>query len=294
VGEADPEVNPFFRAQLPVLQELLGGELPHLADGFSPGSPASPPTPGAARTFLLDPLLGVEGLPQSGTGQIALFTGLNAPEIHGRHFGPWPPVGLRPLLERENLLRKVVEEGGRALFANAYPRGYPEGLSPRRVAAPPLAALSAGLLDRHHEALSRGEAVASEIVNDGWRRHLGFTGLPSVTPEEAGRNLARLTGEADLTLYAHYHTDTAGHRGGMSGAVDALERVDAFLAGLLSRAPNDLLILIASDHGNIEDVRVGHTRNPALGLATGDGADRLPAMERLTDVAPVLLERVLA
>lgn len=302
VGPPDPAVNPFFRARLPVLSPLLGGEAPSLPPPAVRSDPRSvpeapPPTPHAStptRTFLLDPLLGVEGLPQSGTGQIALLTGRNAPEIHGRHFGPWPPVALRPLLERENLLKKVVEEGGRALFANAYPRGYPEGLSPRRVAAPPLAALSAGLLDRHHEALSRGEAVASEIVNDGWQRHLGFTGLPSVTPEEAGRNLARLTRQADLTLYAHYHTDTAGHRGGMSGAVEALERVDAFLGGLLDHAPDDLLILIASDHGNIEDVRVGHTRNPVLGLATGDGIDRLPALDRLTDVAPAILERVLA
>jgi 2,3-bisphosphoglycerate-independent phosphoglycerate mutase len=285
VGEEDPDTNPFFRARLPVLRGLLGGELPHLEASALSG-------PGV-RTFPLDARLGVEGTPQSGTGQIALLTGRNAPEIHGRHFGPWPPVRLRPLLEAENLLTRSLAEGARALFANAYPEGYPGGLSSRRVAAPPLAALGAGLLNRHHEALSRGEAVASEIVNDGWRRHLGFRDLPRVTPREAGQNLARLTGEADLTLFAHYQTDTAGHRGGMEGGVEAIERVDAFLGGLLDHAPGDLLVLIASDHGNLEHVGLGHTLNPALGLAVGAGAEEIHTLGSITDVAPLILRRVL-
>lgn len=284
IGEGNPDTNPVFRARLPVLRGLLGGELPHLAAPVLVG-------PGA-RTFPLDARLGVEGTPQSGTGQIALLTGRNAPEIYGRHFGPWPPVKLRPLLETENLLIRTLEGGGRALFANAYPRGYPAGLSSRRVAAPPLAALGAGLLTRHHEALARGKAVASEIVNDGWRRHLGLRDLPRVDARDAGRNLARLTREAELTLFAHYQTDTAGHRGGMEGGVAALERVDAFLGGILDEAPGDLLILVASDHGNVEDVTGGHTLNPALGMAVGEGA-ALARLERLTDVAPAILGRVL-
>jgi len=288
IGKADAERNPFFRASLPVLAELLGSELPHLGETGPREADGS-----RARVFPLDPLLEVEGLPQSGTGQIALLTGRNAPEIFGRHFGPWPPVHLRPLLEEENVLRRTVQAGGRALFANAYPRGYPAGLSSRRVAAPPLAAVSAGLLDRDHESLARGQAIASEIVNDGWREHLGFEDLPRIGPREAGRNLGRLTREADLTLYAHYHTDTAGHRRAMDDGVAALERVDAFLGGILDEAPADLLVLVASDHGNVEDVTRGHTRNPVLGLAVGDGADALPPMERITDVAPAVLERVL-
>jgi 2,3-bisphosphoglycerate-independent phosphoglycerate mutase len=285
VGEEDPNTNPFFRARLPVFRGLLGGEVPHLAAPVLSGP--------CIRTFALDARLGVEGTPQSGTGQIALLTGRNAPEIHGRHFGPWPPVRLRPLLEAENLLTRTLAGGARALFANAYPEGYPGGLSSRRVAAPPLAALGAGLLNRHHEALARGEAVASEIVNDGWRGHLGFRDLPRITSREAGRNLARLTREADLTLFAHYHTDAAGHRGGMEGGVEAIERVDAFLGGVVDYAPGDLLVLIASDHGNLEHVGRGHTLNPALAVAVGDGADELPPLVRITDVAPLILGRLL-
>ncbi len=161
------------------------------------------------------------------------------------------------------------------------------------MAGPPLAAEGAGLLVRHEEALAREEAVSSEIVNDGWRRHLGFHDLPDPTPERAGRTLARLAGGHDLTLYAHYATDTAGHRREMPAAVEALERVDRFLAGVLAGADPDALVLVVSDHGNIEDVRGGHTRNPALGVAVGPGADEAASgLRDLREIAPFVLERI--
>ena len=71
-------------------------------------------------------------------------------------------------------------------------------------------------------------------------------------------------------MYAHYDTDVAGHtRGGMSGAVAALERVDGFLAGILEAFPRDTLLLLASDHGNIEDTQGRAYPKPSLGLALG-------------------------
>jgi 2,3-bisphosphoglycerate-independent phosphoglycerate mutase len=301
-------VNPFLRARLPVLAGLLGGipvragsagvlaEMEGGAFDFRlperPAAGSAPPPRG--RLVALDARLGVEGLPQSGTGQIALLTGANAPQLFGRHFGPWPPSRLRPLLSERSFLRRAVDEGLEVVFANAYPEGFPGDRSSRRVAAPPLAAAAAGLLTRHHEALARGEAVASEIVNEGWRRHLGFDDLPEVAPPQAGRNLAALARTARLTFFAHYLTDVAGHRGGMTGAIEALERVDAFLGGVLEQLDSDTLLLVVSDHGNIEDVRGGHTLNPALGIALGPGSEALALGEEipLTRLAPFILERL--
>jgi bisphosphoglycerate-independent phosphoglycerate mutase (AlkP superfamily) len=145
------------------------------------------------------------------------------------------------------------------------------------------------VLDRHEDALARGQAVASEIVNDGWKRHLGLTGLPDVTPAEAGATLARIAGGADLTLFAHYATDGAGHARAMGPALDALARVDAFLEGVVGGLAPDTLLLVASDHGNLEDVRAGHTRNPALGLAVGPGADAAAELNDLRQVTPFVL-----
>jgi hypothetical protein len=278
IGRTDPDENPFLRAHLPVLTEALGG-LPTL-DRPRLAGPRGTCVP-------LDASLGIEGLPQSGTGQTTLLTGINAAERFGRHFGPWTPVALRPLVEERSVLKRALDAGWAAAFANAYPKEWPG--ERRRLAAPPLAARAAGLLDRHEEQLARGDAVASEIVNTGWREHLGFEALPDVTPADAGRILARIVAANRLTVYAHYATDIAGHRGGMDGAVRALERVDAFLGGYLDAAPSDATLLVASDHGNIEDVTQGHTRNPALGIVAGADAERRAGeLSSIVDVAEAL------
>jgi 2,3-bisphosphoglycerate-independent phosphoglycerate mutase len=278
IGPGDDAINPFLRARLPTLSTLLGG-IPTL------DRPRWTGTRGAC--FPLDATLGVAGTPQSGTGQTTLLTGVNAAQRFGRHFGPWTPVVLRPLVEEESVLRRGLNEGRSVAFANAYPKGWPGDR--RRLAAPPLAARAAGLLDRHEEHLARGEAVASEILNTGWRVQLGFEELPEITAADAGRTLARIVAGHQLTVYAHYATDIAGHRGGMDGAVRALERVDAFFGGYLDSAPADATLLVASDHGNIEDVTVGHTRNPALGIVIGSEPERrADELASILDVAGAL------
>jgi 2,3-bisphosphoglycerate-independent phosphoglycerate mutase len=282
IGSDNPETNPFFRARLPSLKNLLGGALPHLG---------VPEVIGAESiAFPLDALLGVEGLPQSGTGQTALLTGENAPALFGRHFGPWVPVRLRPLVKERNLLSRAQALGATCAFANAYPKEFQGSKWARRPAGPPMAAAAAGLFTRQAEALARGDAIASEIVNSAWRTRLGYRELPEVTPMEAGKGLARISRQVDLTFFAHYSTDSAGHRGKMEGAVEALERVDAFLAGVIEEISQDTILVIASDHGNIEDVTRGHTVNPVLGFVAGPGAaDHREGMESITDIPSLIL-----
>lgn len=296
IGRSDPSRNPFLRARLPVLRELVGDvptlDRPRLTRSLT-DLEAGGDVPAGVReavAFPLDATLDVDGTPQSGTGQAALLTGLNAARHFGRHFGPWTPVGLRPLVEERSLLRRTLDGGRSAAFANAYPEDWPGERRRRRVAAPPLAARAAGLLVRHADDLREGRAVASEIVNDGWIRHTGLRDLPRVTPEEAGALLAGIVSGHDLTLFAHYSTDLAGHRGGMDGAVKALERVDRFLGGVLDRLPRDALLVVASDHGNVEDVTGGHTRNPVLGVMAGPGAvERADGLTSIMDVMPAIL-----
>lgn len=259
----------------------MGGRVPTLDEPRTRGS--------GGQAFPLDSTLDVPGTPQSGTGQAALLTGESTAEIFGRHFGPWTPVSLRPLVEEKGLLKVARARGREVAFANAYPRGWPGPRGGRRVAAPPLAARGAGVLVRHEAALAEGTAVASEIVNDGWRDRLGHRQVPVVSPAEAGANLARISRSADLTLYAHYATDTAGHERSMEAAFDALRRVDAFLEGLVRELTADTLLLIASDHGNLEDVRGGHTRNPSLGVALGPAADQAAALTDIRHVASFVL-----
>ena len=287
IGPGDAVFNPFAVAHLPRLRGLLGGRLPvteHLdADGRIV----------AERAVLVaaDATLGVEGLPQSGTGQTTLLTGHNGAAEYGRHFGPWVPTPLRPMLAAENLLRRAVDAGRTAAFANAYPlSGAPtDPRIFRRPAGPMLAAQSAGALTRGAVELAEGRAVASSITNERWREHLG-SDVPEVTPEEAARTLARIAADADVTLFAHYDTDYTGHRGALDGAVAALERVDAFLGALADALPPDALLVVSSDHGNVEDVRGGHTINPVPVLAMGAGRDELMNVRSLIDVTPSILQ----
>lgn len=268
IGTIDPDYNPFAHIK---------------ANAFGARD---------ARIVPLDAKLGVPGLPQSGTGQTALFTGINAAEAFGRHFGPWVPTSLRQRLADENILTRAVSAGRKVAFANAYPEEILQMPNDRRLrAGPPIAALGAGVFTRHTDALQIGDALASEITNEGWRVHLQRTNLPVITPAQAGANLARIAGEHELTLFAHYSTDYVGHRGEMEEAARALQTVDDFLVGLKESLPKDVLVMVTSDHGNIEDVRTGHTLNPALGMFFGYEYNKAAdGLKSLVDVAPRIYE----
>lgn len=279
VGPDDPEVNPWLGAHLPCLRALLGGRVPTLSEPRCAGS----------RALLVpaDATLNVPGLPQSGTGQTALLTGVNVATLFGRHFGPWVPTTLRLLLAERNLLVRALRAGKSVAFANAYHAPEPG----KRPAAPTLVAHAAGLLVHGAGALREGRAVASSITNEMWQRFAPDAEVPDVSPREAGRTLARIAAGMDLTLFAHYDTDFAGHRRGWNGCVAALERVDAFLGGVLEILSEDTLMVIASDHGNLEDTRAGHTRNPVPVVAVGRGREMIAERVRaIPDAAPAILQ----
>jgi len=287
IGPADPETNPFLRARLHRIRAVLGGAVPHLQ---------APEVQGPrALAFPLDASLGVPGLPQSGTGQTALLTGENAAARFGRHFGPWVPVALRPLLAERNILSRAVSLGFSCTFANAYPRKYQERALTRRPAAPPLVARAAGVRICDEKELARGGAVSSEIVNLTWRTRLHHTEVPDITPEEAGRNLGALSRRSHLTFFAHYATDLAGHTGDMDKAVAALDLVDRFLEGLLPELTSPTLLVITSDHGNIEDTSRGHTLNPAFTLLFGSHAkEHRSNLSSITQVPGMILRHLQA
>ena len=93
----------------------------------------------------IDARLGVEGLPQSGTGQAALFTGVNAPRLAGRHYGPYPHSKTRPALTADNVFSRILRLGLAARSAGRVRQRLPAALF--RVCAP------ARPLDGHHALL---------------------------------------------------------------------------------------------------------------------------------------------
>ena len=282
-----PTENPIAAAHLPNLEALTGSDRPL--------SNRAQTIAGSAGFRSIDACLGLPGLPQSGTGQTTLLTGLNAAKLTGRHFGPWVPTAVREHLATQNIFGRAVDAGARVRFANAYPSWAVERAEKvRRPGAFPLAARAAAVLDFEENAVRRGEALVSSITTERWRSQVDPE-APVVTPQEAGERLALMAAANDLTVFAHYDTDYIGHRGSFAQAVAAIERVDAFLGGVMAAKSAETLLLISSDHGNLEDLQKGHTRNPVPLIAAGPGYDdALTAIETLPDLAPFILRRLAA
>ncbi|MBX2989958.1 MAG: alkaline phosphatase family protein [Bacteroidetes bacterium] len=293
IGTADASVNPFFQAELPSLRSLFGGELPGLNRPFLQN--------GTASLIPLDPNLGIEGLPQSGTGQTALFTGVNAPQLIGKHFGPYPYSTLRPVVRERNIFRQLINAGKKGYFANAYPQRFFDYFKDKQTRLT-VTTLSCNYCDMPlHQVteLEKGVAVSADITNAGWPR-MGYSHILPIEPAEAGRRLVRLTAEFDFVLFEYWRTDKAGHSEKISEAVDSLEVFDGMLGGILqSIDATRTLLLITSDHGNIEDMSTKvHTRNPVPAILFGfrqhEVAQTLRERPDLTGVTPALMEHLVS
>jgi 2,3-bisphosphoglycerate-independent phosphoglycerate mutase len=288
LGPDDPATNPFARADMPNLSWLLrGGRL--LAG-------VAPLVTERATLFSLDACMGVPGMPQSGSGQAALLTGLNVPALIGGHYGPWPSPAIVKLLNERNIFMSVGQQAKSAAFLNAYPPTYFAAIESRRrsYSSIPRGVVSAGVRLRTAEDLAEGMAVAADFTARGWHERLGLTGTPVITEREAGERMAKLAFEHDFSFFEYWLSDYAGHGQDMEAALRLLESVDEMLGGLLAEWDDENgLILLTSDHGNMEDLSTrGHTTNPVPALIVGHADARrrvAESLKTLADVAPALL-----
>ena len=257
IGKNNPDANPFLVAQLPALRSLFGGEIPTVRNRFLTGQ--------RAVLLPLDATLGMPGLPQSGTGQTALFTGVNAARVVGRHFGPHPYSTLRPVIREKSIFRELLRAGKRPWFANTFPQRFFDYATQHsaRLSVTALSCQYAGIQLLRAEDLKVGRGVSADITNAGWRA-LGYPDIAPIDPGEAGRRLVRMTDANDFVLFEFWRTDYAGHSRDMKESVHVLETFDAMLAGVLDQLhTRKSLPVITSDHGNIEDLTTRtHTRNP--------------------------------
>ncbi len=240
-----------------------------------------------------DACLGVEGVPQSATGQTTLFTGVNCAGRIGAHLKGFPNEPLRAVLKEQSILKKLKEAGVKPAFVNAY-RPLFFKLKPKtqwRLSATTVANLAADLPFRTMEDLAAGGSLYHDFTNSFLFKY-GLN-LPLLTPVQAGSILARLSLAHDFTMYEYFLTDRAGHTQDMLKAYPIVLQYDHFLGALLDGIDLDrTLVILASDHGNIEDLSVsGHTMNRVPVMLWGKNAGMLaPKIHSLMDVAPVILE----
>jgi hypothetical protein len=269
LGDEDPSRNPLAAAPMPHLRALLGGQpLTAAAVGEYP----------QATLLALDATLGMPGAPQSATGQAALITGINVPQQIGGHYGPKPNPAVGAWLAGGGIFGELQAAGRSSALLAAYPPRFFEGIASGRrlLAALPWAAARAGVRLRDRDDLEAGQALSADFTAAAWRTQLGAPDTPLLTPTQAGARLAQLGRAHDFALFEYWLTDVAGHRRDPAAAHDLLALLDAVIGGLVAAwgdAPG--LILITSDHGNLEDIGVkGHTRAHVPGLLLGPLAKR--------------------
>ncbi|HTY10658.1 MAG TPA: metalloenzyme [Bacteroidota bacterium] len=287
-GKEDPSVNPFFVAKLPTLRTLFDGSLPSLHNRkiFSSAASITP----------VNSTLGVPGLPQSGTGQTAIFTGVNAPKKIGKHFGPHPYSTLVPVIKEKNIFVRLQRRQKNAFFANGFPKRYFDYINSPRGKTPVVALsyLSSGRKLNTVDDIAAGSALSADCTNEGLNT-FGYH-LPVLSPFEAGKRFYEIGRSYDFTVFEYFFSDKAGHSRSMKTAVDVLERIDGFLGGILHSFDDEHdILLFISDHGNIEDLSTkSHTRNPVPLILVGSQrrffSERI---SKLTDVTPAVESFVL-
>ena len=244
----------------------------------------------------IDAKLDVPGIPQSATGQATLFTGINAAKLLNAHLSGFPNKELRFLLEKHSIHVILKNIGKRPAFINVYRPIFfekgPENLI-RFLSVTSIANWKADLQFFDFDHLLAEQAIYHDFTNLELIKR-GFK-VPLFSAEKAGQILARSSQNYDFCLYEYFKTDWAGHAKDLNYATQLLIKLERFIIALLNQLDmSKTLVILTSDHGNIEDLSVHtHTLNPVPLIVWGKYRNKLIArIESLTDVSPQLLKLV--
>jgi 2,3-bisphosphoglycerate-independent phosphoglycerate mutase len=280
LGDDDPAVNPFASANTPTLHQLSGGARWLRGVGRRETDRA---------IFIpADARMGVPGRPQSGTNQATILTGKNIAQIVGEHYGPKPNATTRALLDDENLFKQVKRAGKRGAIINAYPPRLLRDIARGKTLPSSIqyAQLAAQIPLYEAETLYSGVALSEDWTGQGWRDYLGYTDTPLYTPQEAGRRMVEVSRRYDFAFFSHWYTDTVGHRGTLDEAQGLLTLIDGVMAGALETWDDEGLMILTSDHGNMEAIGDRHHTENDVPLIV-IGSQKYAFAEELTDLAGI-------
>lgn len=276
IGSFDIDSNPFARFPSPYFSFFSDSQtldIPH--DGI---------------LIATDPTMQVKGLPQSATGQTALFTGKKASQILGRHHSGFPTPTLRQLIKKESIFLQIENLGGTGTFANALSQKYLQR-PPRQISASTWSILASNFpLRMVEKELMEDQAISHDLTNEFLNR-TGYK-VPLRTPEESAEILAQITESVDFCLFEFILTDLVGHKKDMTRAAEIVEKLHRFLQTLLKQLDlKQHLVILTSDHGNFENLNVStHTYNPVPTILWGRGASSLHAsIKAIEDITPAIV-----
>src|SRR5215831_7963370 len=276
----------------------IGTRGPHNPfDGLSDTEPLAnfadetPSIPFGGLLVETDPRLGVEGRPQSASGQTTILTGINAPKIVGTHKQGFPNQPLLDIIREHSIFLQLQNKGIESItFANTYTKTFFER-RPRWISATTAAVEAAGLRFNVIDDLLAGRAVYHDFTNASLIER-GEDVKPR-TPEEAGHVLAEIVGQHRFTLYEFFITDKLGHAQDYEEARRLLPLLARFIRTLLGKLDlTATTVILTSDHGNIEDLSArNHTLNPVPTIVWGANRRKIAARIRtLADITPIVIE----
>lgn len=238
-----------------------------------------------------DPRLGIEGRPQSASGQTTILTGINAPKFLGYHKQGFPNQALRDVIAEHSIFLQLKNRNIKPnLFANAYtPKFFTE--TPRWKSATTCAMEAANERFRRLPDLLGRAALFHDFTNRSLIE-MNFD-TPLFSPADAGEILAALTEAHRFTLYEYFITDKIGHARNFEKAEVYLPPLAEFVRETLRRIDLETTtVILTSDHGNIEDLSVRtHTLNDVPTVVWGRKRFEIGEQIRdLSDLAPAILE----
>ncbi len=238
-----------------------------------------------------DPRLGIDGRPQSASGQTTILTGINAPRLLGYHKQGFPNAAMLEIIRDHSIFLQLARAGIEPItFANTYTQRFFEK-RPRWVSATTAAVEAAGLPFRTVPDLVAGRAVYHDFTNTLLIER--GEDVDPRTPDEAATVLARIVNENRFTLYEYFVTDKVGHAQDMQIAKCVLSNLASLIKHTLERI--DLArtsVILTSDHGNIEDLSSrNHTLNDVPTIMWGANRKSLAArIKSLADITPAIVE----
>lgn len=249
--------NPFLTAQTTFLPFF--GSTPMLPDN----TPIKP----------IDATLGVNGLPQSATGQTTLFTGVNIPRMLNLHMGSYPNAAMRRIIRENNILLRLSRLGLNAGFINAYPFSahlfepihveiqedgsfyfssqFPENFK-RRISVTTCMLIANRRAPFGEEDIRRERSIYQDFSNCSINQHIrelresgalereikrrsaiDIGELPEFSPEKAAAIFYKTSREFDFLLYEYFQTDTYAHRNTFEEQEELLRRLNRFVGSLI-------------------------------------------------------------
>ena len=216
--------------------------------------------------FSLDACLGVNGLPQSATGQSSIYTGKNAAKLIGKHLFGFPNQKLKELLIKQSVFEKLNSLSYRCKFINAFRPVFftsPEIFNNVRLSITSEMNRAARLPFCSIKDIKNKNALYHDFTNKELIEK-GFQ-LPIFDSKTASKVLIDQSKKYDLILYEYFLTDKAGHSKNMKYAISEINKIESLIYMVIEKSEGtNTSIIVCSDHGNIEDLRSrSHTYNPA-------------------------------